>query len=80
MLKGEQNKLKNELLDAYLRNLHTFEFIWRIVYVFIGPKVLVIGPSRLLRSNIFSVFFDNLVWYLFWLFGRKLVVKNGIKR
>ena len=64
-----EKKLKNERLDAYLRNLHNFEILWRISQDFIGSKVPAIGPLRFLRSNIYLIFCDNLVRALFWLFG-----------
>ena len=54
-LKYEKKQLKDKTLDAYLQNLHTFEFLWRSSQVSIGPKVLVIGPFSILRPIYFQL-------------------------
>ena len=54
--------IKNEWLDTRPENLHTFEILWRISQVFIGPKVLVIGPFRFLCPNIYFRF-CLIIWY-----------------
>ena len=70
------NISKNERIDAYLQNLHTFVIIWRMSQVFIRQKVLVIWPFRFLSLNIFFNFIWQVGKSFFWLFGRKWVVKN----
>ena len=54
-------QLKDQWLDTRPGNLHTFEILWRISQVFIGPKVIVIGLFRFLRPNTFSDFL--ITWY-----------------
>ena len=70
-LKDEQNKIKNEGLDAYLKNLHTIEIIWRISQVFYWSKSTSYWTIFKTFKYIFQ-FFDNLVRALFWLFGRNM--------
>ena len=63
-------------LDAYLRNLHTFEFLWKIMYIFYWSKSTSYWNVSFFHVQIyFLIYFDNLVRAFFWLFGRKLVVK-----
>ena len=45
-----------------------FIFYKEFVKFLIGPKLLVIGPFRFLRSNIYFKILDNLVRALSWLF------------
>ena len=50
-------------------------FYEELVKFIIGPKILVIGTFRFLRSNIISNLFGDLVRAFFELFGRKLLLK-----
>ena len=66
---------KNERLDAYLRNLHNFEILWRISQVLFIKSTSYWSVLFFTFKNVF-LFYNNLMRALFWILSIIWVVKN----
>ena len=68
MLKDEQNIIEKRMTSIKARKYAHFD---ELVNFIIGPKVIVIELFIFLRSDIFFIFFGDLVRVLFGLIYRK---------